>query len=168
MSTCEGGIRKVVWKNTQFAPTSSSSNQFTFSFLDDLSFGSFLQRLFAGLMRRIYVNSTRAKRIVGWLGRARSDYLSNENTTCSKPSSIKIYISSNNEAADASESRVTNDSQIGQTNHRRIMTKWFPWELICIRFPAPAECPRHRAKTLLGQLGNVDESETKWCKRLLV
>lgn len=48
-------------------------------------------------------------------------------------SSIKIYISANNERTGRRKiSRVTNDSWIDDTNHRRIMTKWFPWELICI------------------------------------
>lgn len=43
-------------------------------------------------------------------------------------SSIKIYIWANNEKVDT---WITNDSWIEETNHRRIMTKWFPWELVC-------------------------------------
>lgn len=77
-------------------------------------------------------------------------------------SSIKIYNSANDEEWMRKRRDSGNKWFInGETNHRRIMTKWFPWELICICLPADLSDSQRK----LFPIKNIDDSVER-CSRV--
>lgn len=95
-------VNEGLEKHSIFFYAFSSSNQFTFSFHGDLLFGFFPLSPFAifpsaHLQPICKFTSSEASPVRVMMAKAMKDYLSSKNTTCSKTSSIKIYILSNNE-----------------------------------------------------------------------
>lgn len=149
----EKHVNEGLEKHSIFFYAFSSSNQFTFSFHGDLLFGFFPLAPFAIFPSAHllpickFTSSEASEPRSGWWWRKQWRTICQEKIRHapkhhpSKFTSRRIMSVAGGARSfpRLSARRVTNDSQIGQTNHRRIMTKWFPWELICIRLPADCQ-----------------------------